>query len=156
MNELFGSVSIYRRGQDPQLLVMHYAPLFTGTGSYMCDGCWGDLVPIDVSEFEKNGLSIVQGSFREYKARRREFGPNDKQGFDLWPANKRQRFFEDHADVGISERQSGEIWLDPTVPDASGLSGSSSEALRLVIPGFATSKEFFAGVMEALRRSRKR
>jgi hypothetical protein len=154
MTELLGSLSIYRRGQDPRLLLMHYAPLFDEMESYMGDGCWGDLHSIDLERFKREGLAIVQKSLSDYKTRKRKFGGADKQGFDLWPSSKRQRFFKEHADVGISQRENGDLWLDPTIPDIRTLSGTSDEGLRIIIPANAGSAEFFARLVDALKLSR--
>jgi hypothetical protein len=152
MNELLGSLSIYRKGEEPRLLLMHYAPLFDDRGSYKGDGCWGDLESIDLGKFETEGLEIVQRSLKAYATRRRMFGPTDRQGFDLWKPAKRQQFFREHADVGVSQRENGELWLDPTTPRTVGFSGMSDEALRIIIPARASSAEFFAGVIESLKR----
>lgn len=152
MTELLGSLSIYRKGEEPMLSLMHYAPLFDDRGSYKGDGCWGDLESIDLSRFETEGWEIVQRSLKTYATRRRKFGPTDKQGFDLWTSAKRQRFFREHADVGVSQRENGDLWLDPTTPHAVGFSGISDEALRIIIPVEASSAEFFARVIEALKR----
>ena len=156
MTQLLGSLSIYRNGDEPELLIMHYAPLFDDRGSYMGDGCWGDLESVELGRFETEGMDIVQQSLKAYATRKRKFGPADKQGFDLWRPAKRKQFFREHFDVGVSERENGELWLDPTRPHTAGLSGMSDEVFRIIIPVGASSPEFFVGIVEALNSCKGR
>lgn len=147
------SVSIYRKYGAPQLLLMHYAPYYDSRGDYKGNGCWGDLQTVALDQFEVHGLEIIRASFRGFNARRRDYDDlADRQGFDVWTPAQRKHFCKEYFDVDASNRENGEIWLDPTKPRKLGHDGMSDEADRIIIPSHATPSLFYAGVLEAFKR----
>jgi hypothetical protein len=155
MNNVIGGVTIYRKGDAAEVVLMHYAPYYDARGGYKGNGCWGDLETVPLDRFATDGLAIVRASYAAFAKRRRNYDDlNDKQGMDFWTPAQRKRFEREYADVGASERENGDIWLDPTKPHVLGYSGMSDEEDRIIVPANATSAEFFASVLEALKRCR--